>query len=111
MKELALDGDVAKPKPKEVRAPKNRSISRPVPWSTKVVENVLAEEVGSSSSAYVTVVRRHASMVTNKMSYILTAWIRIEDEAALLTYGAGDMLGVLLGYKLCKGLLWKKDGC
>lgn len=74
MNELAVPvvfgvDEVARAKPKDVRAPKNRSIVRPVVWSTKGVERVEAEDV--ASCAVVNVVKRHARNATKSISYIL----------------------------------------
>lgn len=46
---MELDGGSAKANAKDVRAPKKRSMGRPVVWSTKGVETWEAEDVGSSS--------------------------------------------------------------
>jgi hypothetical protein len=65
--ELVFVAGVAKAKAKDVRAPKKRSILRPVVWSTKGVESCDAVEV-ASSPAWVGVERRHANRVTKRMS-------------------------------------------
>lgn len=66
MKELGVPatgaaGGRARANPNCVRAPKKRSIVRPVVWSTKGAETCEAEDVGSSESCAVeSVVRMHA---------------------------------------------------
>lgn len=63
---LADRAGMAMAKPKVVRAPKKRSIVRPVIWSTKGSESWEMEEV--ASSACVEVDRRNAERVRRRMS-------------------------------------------